>query len=213
MQDRHGRQGHEAGLHHDLHQGRRQVRDQEALMRGPHRPASALTKRAYRLREDAGSLPMSDARPGVRLLKAVLAAMGEADRIHTADLLADLGQRGPYTGYTPLASPHARGDASDPKLASPDGDGPDLRELGSRSVSCGKTGTLCSAHPLASRSARRRIGASGRRSSPRRMFVMPAGTTPGTPRRPCYLSREWMSGRFSRSLATASSARRSGTPT
>lgn len=63
------------------------------------REATALTKRAYKLREEAGTLPKSDARPGVRLLKAVLAAMGEADRMHTADLLAELTQHQAYAGW------------------------------------------------------------------------------------------------------------------
>lgn len=51
---------------------------------------SALCRRAYKLRAAAGTLPQSDARPGVRLLKTVLGAFGEADRIATADLLAYL---------------------------------------------------------------------------------------------------------------------------
>jgi S-DNA-T family DNA segregation ATPase FtsK/SpoIIIE len=58
-----------------------------------------IMRRAYRLRELAGTLPMSDARPGVRLLKAVLAEMGEADRSHTADLLAELVTHPAYEGW------------------------------------------------------------------------------------------------------------------
>lgn len=59
----------------------------------------ALTKRAYRLREEAGTLPQSDARPGVRLLKAVLSAFCDADKLATADLLAELVQHPPYAGW------------------------------------------------------------------------------------------------------------------
>jgi S-DNA-T family DNA segregation ATPase FtsK/SpoIIIE len=51
---------------------------------------TALAKRAYRLREAAGTLPKSDARPAVRLLKMVLGGFGDADRVATADLLAYL---------------------------------------------------------------------------------------------------------------------------
>lgn len=58
-----------------------------------------IMRRAYRFRELAGTLPMSDARPGVRLLKAVLAAMGDTDRIHTADLLAELVTHPAYEGW------------------------------------------------------------------------------------------------------------------
>jgi hypothetical protein len=51
-----------------------------------------VLRRAYALREKAGTLPKSDARPAVRLLKSVLAAMGEAEKTATADLLPRLGE-------------------------------------------------------------------------------------------------------------------------
>jgi S-DNA-T family DNA segregation ATPase FtsK/SpoIIIE len=51
---------------------------------------TAICRRAYSLREQAGTLPKSDARPAVRLLKQVLAAMGDREKVPTADLLAAL---------------------------------------------------------------------------------------------------------------------------
>jgi S-DNA-T family DNA segregation ATPase FtsK/SpoIIIE len=50
----------------------------------------ATTRRAYALREQAGTLPQSDARPAVRLLKAMLAVMGDAEKISTERLLEAL---------------------------------------------------------------------------------------------------------------------------
>ncbi|WP_440107884.1 DUF3631 domain-containing protein [Streptosporangium sp. H16] len=58
-----------------------------------------LMKRAYRFREVAGTLPQDDSKPAVKLLKAVLAAMGDAERLHTADLLAELVTHPPYAEH------------------------------------------------------------------------------------------------------------------
>lgn len=63
------------------------------------REVTALAKRAYRMREEAGTLPQSDARPGVRLLKAILRAMDDCDRMHTADLLEVLAEHTEYAGW------------------------------------------------------------------------------------------------------------------
>lgn len=63
------------------------------------RDVTALTRRAYTLRETAGTLPQSDARPGVRLLKAALAAMGETDKVSTVELLAELTGHPPYAEW------------------------------------------------------------------------------------------------------------------
>ncbi|MFI6499894.1 hypothetical protein [Nonomuraea typhae] len=62
---------------------------------------TTLTRRAYRLREAAGTLPASDARPGVRLLKALLTAFGERDRMWSTDLLAELTQQPGHTDWDP----------------------------------------------------------------------------------------------------------------
>jgi FtsK/SpoIIIE family len=62
-----------------------------------------ICRRAYDLREKAGTLPMSDARPVVRLLKAVLRAFSETapslDKIFTTDLLAQLTQHADYADW------------------------------------------------------------------------------------------------------------------
>jgi hypothetical protein len=54
------------------------------------REATALTKRAYKLREEAGTLPQSDARPAVRLLKAVLSTFDGEEKVSTEQLLGVL---------------------------------------------------------------------------------------------------------------------------
>lgn len=51
---------------------------------------SSICRRAYRLREAAGTLPKSDTRPAVRLLKAVLAAFEGADKASTERILGVL---------------------------------------------------------------------------------------------------------------------------
>ncbi|ETK36098.1 FtsK/SpoIIIE domain-containing protein [Microbispora sp. ATCC PTA-5024] len=48
---------------------------------------AAITRRAYRLRESAGTLPARESSPDVLLLKACIAACGDAEKIWTADLL------------------------------------------------------------------------------------------------------------------------------
>ena len=58
-----------------------------------------IGRRAYKLREAAGTLPMSDARPGVRLLKAVVEAFGDADRMWTADLLVEMAAHPTYADW------------------------------------------------------------------------------------------------------------------
>ncbi|MBO4270412.1 FtsK/SpoIIIE domain-containing protein [Microbispora triticiradicis] len=58
-----------------------------------------LMRRAYRFREAADTLPKSDARPGVRLLKAVLAAMVDAEKMWTADLLTELTTHQGFAGW------------------------------------------------------------------------------------------------------------------
>ncbi|MBA9001991.1 FtsK/SpoIIIE domain-containing protein [Thermomonospora cellulosilytica] len=63
------------------------------------RDVTALTRRAYRLREQAGTLPKSDARPGVRLLKAILTVMGQAEKVPTTLLLEKLPMLGPFEGW------------------------------------------------------------------------------------------------------------------
>ncbi|WP_055480866.1 FtsK/SpoIIIE domain-containing protein [Sphaerimonospora mesophila] len=59
-----------------------------------------LMRRAYRFRELAGTLPKSDARPGVRLLKAVLAAFADEERRWTIDLLSELTTHQGFEGWT-----------------------------------------------------------------------------------------------------------------
>lgn len=56
---------------------------------------AGIAQRAYALREAAGTLPKTADRPDVRLLTAVLAAMGDHHKgCHTAELLAALKQTG-----------------------------------------------------------------------------------------------------------------------
>lgn len=50
----------------------------------------AVLRCAYGLREQAGTLPKSDARPAVRLLRQVLAAMREGDKTPTVEILTSL---------------------------------------------------------------------------------------------------------------------------
>lgn len=50
----------------------------------------AITRRAYRFREEAGTLPVRENDPGVLLLGACVVACGDAEKIWTADLLARL---------------------------------------------------------------------------------------------------------------------------
>lgn len=50
----------------------------------------AAARRAYALREQAGTLPQSDARPAVRLLKAILTVCGDDEKISTERLLEAL---------------------------------------------------------------------------------------------------------------------------
>jgi len=52
---------------------------------------TGILRRAYGLREQAGTLPQSDARPAVRLLKSVIGAMREGDKTPTVEVLAGLG--------------------------------------------------------------------------------------------------------------------------
>ncbi|MFL1431153.1 MULTISPECIES: FtsK/SpoIIIE domain-containing protein [unclassified Nocardiopsis] len=60
----------------------------------------ALANRAYQLRKEAGTLPASEDRPEIRLLTAMLDAMGHPKGAHTADLLACLAAASPeYAGW------------------------------------------------------------------------------------------------------------------
>lgn len=49
-----------------------------------------ITRRAYKLREAAGTLPVRENHPGVLLLSACIAASGDAEKIWTGDLLPRL---------------------------------------------------------------------------------------------------------------------------
>lgn len=51
---------------------------------------AVITRRAYRLREAAGTLPVRESHPGVLLLKACIAVCGGAEKIRSADLLERL---------------------------------------------------------------------------------------------------------------------------
>ncbi|WP_165495138.1 FtsK/SpoIIIE domain-containing protein [Actinomadura roseirufa] len=63
---------------------------------------SGLATRAYDLRRSAGTLPASAERPGVKLLLAVLEAMGGHPKgAHTADILAALTRMGGYADWEP----------------------------------------------------------------------------------------------------------------
>lgn len=73
-----------------LAEGTAPVRMRTNMLAG--KEITAVLRRAYKLREQAGTLPRSDARPAVRLLKAMLAAMGDAEKTATAELLPRLGE-------------------------------------------------------------------------------------------------------------------------
>lgn len=61
---------------------------------------AGIARRAYALREEAGTLPKTADRPQVRLLTAVLEAMGDHPKgAHTADLLPRLHRTGEYAGW------------------------------------------------------------------------------------------------------------------
>ncbi|MET8985790.1 FtsK/SpoIIIE domain-containing protein [Nonomuraea wenchangensis] len=51
-----------------------------------------IARRAYRLREEAGTLPVTDTHPGRLLLEACIAAFGDAEAIWTQDLLPRLAR-------------------------------------------------------------------------------------------------------------------------
>jgi S-DNA-T family DNA segregation ATPase FtsK/SpoIIIE len=59
-----------------------------------------ITRRAYKLREQAGTLPKSDGRPAVRLLRAVLAAMGARDKVATVEILTALAGVAEYAEWS-----------------------------------------------------------------------------------------------------------------
>lgn len=81
-----------------LHEGSQPVRMRSNMLTDPQ--ITELCRRAYRLREKVGTLPKSDARPLVRLLKAMLTVMGEGDRMHTDRILAGLSERSAdYDGW------------------------------------------------------------------------------------------------------------------
>lgn len=52
----------------------------------------AIVRRAYKLREAAGTLPARESSPDVLLLKACITACGDAEKIWTADLLARISK-------------------------------------------------------------------------------------------------------------------------
>lgn len=81
-----------------LHEGSQPTRMRTNMLTDPQ--IAELCRRAYRLREKAGTLPKSDSRPLVRLLKAMLAVMGEDDRMHTDRILAGLADQSmDYDGW------------------------------------------------------------------------------------------------------------------
>ncbi len=81
-----------------LHEGSQPTRMRTNMLTDPQ--IAELCRRAYRLREKAGTLPKSDARPLPRLLKAMLAVMGEDERMHTDRILAGLADQSmDYDGW------------------------------------------------------------------------------------------------------------------
>lgn len=76
-----------------LAEGAQPVQMRSAFLDSDRGEVSGIARRAYALREEAGTLPASADRPEVRLLSAVLEAMGDAHKgAHTAELLEALGR-------------------------------------------------------------------------------------------------------------------------
>ncbi|WP_017581644.1 FtsK/SpoIIIE domain-containing protein [Nocardiopsis valliformis] len=88
------------GAGYILAEGSSPVQTRAAFIDPDRGELQALADRAFALRKEAGTLPKSDERTDVRLLNAVLEAMGEADKVHSDMLVTRLTATEEFTDLT-----------------------------------------------------------------------------------------------------------------
>ncbi|QUX27895.1 hypothetical protein KGD83_21830 [Nocardiopsis akebiae] len=88
------------GAGYVLAEGSSPVQTRAAFIDPDRGELQAIADRAWALRKEAGTLPKSDERTDVRLLNAVLGAMGEADKVHSDMLVARLAKTDEFADLT-----------------------------------------------------------------------------------------------------------------